>query len=220
MENTNNIKSHDKFAATYDLQAKQYNSYGPEALFGMCYQYIKPKDNLLDLGIGTGLSSVNFAKAGLNIFGFDESLEMLKECQKKGFTSELKQHSILDIPFPYSNKAFSNIICCGVFHFFGNLEPIIKETYRILKPNGIFAFTIASLTKKEAAADYENMPNYIEVQSAWGVPIFKHSNKYVENIAKTFGLTIHKEQKVLVDSGIKDSDDILFKIIVMQKTNH
>jgi len=47
-----------------------------------CYEYIKPGDSLLDLGIGTGLSSVLFAKVGLNITDLDGSLEMLKECRK------------------------------------------------------------------------------------------------------------------------------------------
>ncbi|MDP8238301.1 MAG: class I SAM-dependent methyltransferase [Candidatus Hatepunaea meridiana] len=218
MNNKNHIKSHDAFATTYDSQAKQYNSYGPEVLFGMCYEYIKPGDSLLDLGIGTGLSSVLFAKAGLNITGLDESLKMLKECRKKGFAKEILQCNIRDVPLPYSDKAFSHIISCGVFHFFGDLLPTISEAHRILKPSGIFAFTIASLTEKDAGLDSESIPDHIEVQTAWGIPIFKHSDKYINNIAETLGLTIQKEQKVLVDSGDKDSDDILFKVIVMQKT--
>ena len=218
MDNTDHIKSHDEFASTYDSLAKQYNCYGHEVLFGMCYEYIKLGDSLLDLGIGTGLSSVLFAKSGLNITGLDESLEMLKECRKKGFANEIKQYNIQDVPLPYSDNAFSHIVCCGVFHFFGDLLPTIKEAYRILRPNGIFAFTIASLTAIEAGLDCESMQDYIEVQSAWGIPIFKHSDKYVNKIAEILGLTIQKEQKVLTYSGDKDTGDILFKVIVMQKT--
>lgn len=101
MDNADHIKSHDEFAGIYDSQVKQYNSYGHEVLFGMCYEYIKPGDSLLDLGIGTGLSSVLFAKAGLNITGLDGSLEMLKECGKKGFAKEIKQYNIQDVPLPY-----------------------------------------------------------------------------------------------------------------------
>lgn len=87
MAKKDHIKSHDEFASIYDSKVKEYNSYGHEVLFGMCYEYIKPGDSLLDLGIGTGLSSVLFAKAGLNITGLEESLEMLKECRKKGFVN-------------------------------------------------------------------------------------------------------------------------------------
>jgi ubiquinone/menaquinone biosynthesis C-methylase UbiE len=218
MDNIDHIKTHDEFAAIYDSQVKEYNSYGHEVLFGMCYEFIKPGDSLLDLGIGTGLSSVHFAKAGLTITGLDGSMEMLKECEKKGFAKEIKKYNIQDVPLPFSDNAFSHVICCGVFHFFGDLLPTIKEACRILKPTGIFAFTIASLTEKDAGLDSEKMPEYVEIQSAWGVPIFKHTDKYINKIAETLGLTIHKQQKVLADSGDKEAGDILFKVIVTQKT--
>jgi len=218
MDNSDSIKIHDKYASTYDSQVKDYNSYQHEILFGMCYEYIKEGDSLLELGIGTGLSSINFARAGLNVYGMDASAGMLEECRKKGFAKEIKQYNIQEDPLPYSDNAFSHIVCCGVFHFFGDLLPTIKEASRILRPAGIFAFTIASLTAKDAGLDCESMPEYIEVQSAWGVPIFKHSDKYVNKIAETHGLTIQKEQKILADSGDKDAGDILFKVIVMQKT--
>jgi len=115
------------------------------------------------------------------------------------------------------SNSFSHIICCGVFHFFSDLQPIIKEAYRILRSDGIFAFTIASLTKKETGSYSENMPDYIEVQSAWKIPIFKHSDKYIDKISQDLNLTIQKEQKLLVASGDKKVGDILFKVIVMQK---
>ena len=90
MDKKYNIKSQGKFASTYDALVKEYNSYLHQVLFGMCYEYIKPGDSLLDLGIGTGLSSVLFAKSGMNITGLDGSVEMLEECRKKGFAQELK----------------------------------------------------------------------------------------------------------------------------------
>ncbi len=218
MDKMDHIKSHDKFASIYDSKAKEYNSHGHEVLFGMCYEYVRPGDSLLDLGIGTGLSSALFAKAGLKITGLDESLEMLKECRKKGFAKEIKQYNIQDVPLPYSDNAFSHIVCCGVFHFFADLHPTIKEAYRILRPAGIFAFTIALLTTKETGLDCKSIPDYIEVQSASGIAVFKHSDKYVNKITETLGLTIQKEQRILADSGDKDVGDILFKVIVMQKT--
>jgi hypothetical protein len=92
------------------------------------------------------------------------------------------------------------------------------QALTIHRPAGIFAFTIASLTAKDKGPNCESMPEYIEVPSAWGVPIFKHSDKYINKISEKHGLTIQKEQKVLVESGDKDAEDILFKVIVMQKT--
>jgi predicted TPR repeat methyltransferase len=213
----NHIQSHNEYASTYDEKVKEYNSYVHQVLFGMCYEYIKPGNSLLDLGIGTGLSSMLFAKAGMNITGLDESSEMLKECSKKGFAQELEQYNIQDVPWPYGNNTFLFVISCGVFHFFGDLQPIIKDVYRILKPSGIFAFTIALLTEKETKLVEENIPENLKVETSWGIPIFKHSDEYIKRITESCGLTIHKEQKILADSGDKHIGEILYKVMVTQK---
>ena len=218
MDNSDRIKIHDEYASSYDSQVKEYNSYGNEVLFGMCYEYVKAGDTLLDIGIGTGLSSINFARAGLDVYGMDASTGMLEECRKKNFAKQLKQHSISDIPLPYSNTTFSHVISCGVFHFFGDLHPYVAEASRLLKENGLFAFTIASLTRKDHNSASEDAPEYVEEQSSWGVPIFKHSDSYIYSIARAHGLEARKEQKILADSGDKNADDILFKAIVTQKT--
>ena len=217
MSSKSDMKLHDEYAKDYDSLAKKYNSHMHALLFGMCYEYIKPGDYLLDIGIGTGLSSFLFAKAGLNISGFDGSAEMLKECEKKGFVKEIIQHNIQDFPLPYPDNIFSIIVCNAVFHSFGDLMPISKEAYRIIKPGGIFAFTIASFTAEDEGLNCKNMPDYIEHISAWNTTVFKHSDKYINEIARKLSFNILKEQKVLTESGEKNTGDILFKIIVLQK---
>ena len=217
MKDIDHIENHGKFAKSYDAQVEEYHSYGHDVLFGMCFEYIKTDENLLDLGIGTGLSSINFARIGLDITGLDGSTEMLEECRKKDFAIELKQFNLQDVPFPYPDNSFSHIICCGVFHFFGNLMPIIKDSFRLLRIGGIFAFTIASPSAKDKASVIGSLPDFIESPTAWGIPIFKHSDEYICSISEELGLKILKEQKVLADSGDKDSEDLLFKTIVMRK---
>ncbi len=217
MNDIDHIKNHGKFAKNYDSQVKEYHSYGHDVLFGMCFEYVKAGDSLLDLGIGTGLSSINFARTGLEITGLDGSPEMLDECTQKNFAKELEQYNIQNVPLPYPDNSFSHVLCCGVFHFFGDLMPIIRDSCRLLRIGGIFAFTIASPTANDKASIIGNIPDFIESPTAWGIPIFKHTDKYIQSISKELGLKILKEQKILADSGDKDSEDILFKVIVMRK---
>jgi predicted TPR repeat methyltransferase len=216
MENKH-LHSHDEFATTYDAQMKKYNSYGHDILFGMCFEYVRAGETLLDLGIGTGLSSINFAQVGLLITGLDGSAEMLKECRKKKFAHDLRLYDIRNIPLPFADNTFSFVICCGVLHFFGDLWPISKEAHRLLKSAGIFAITVASLSEKDAGVDSQNPPDFIETQSAWGITIYKHSDTYIQALTQRLGFQIQKEQKVLAESGDKDAGDILFKVVVMQK---
>ena len=217
MKDDKHIKSHDSFAKGYDQQVKDYHSYGHEILFGMCYEFVNPGDSLIDLGIGTGLSSVHFATAGLTVTGLDGSEEMMRECQKKGFAKELKEYNIQNLPLPYAENTFSHAICCGVYHFFSDLQPQIEEAYRLVNPGGVFAFTIALLELHESESESSNNADYQEVPTVWGVSIFKHSDHYIKKILQRTGFTIQKEQKVLAASGEQNGSDILFKIYVSQK---
>ncbi len=132
---------HDAYAADYDNQVRVYDCYLADALFGMSYEYVHPGDSLLDVGIGSGLSSILFAKAGLSVYGMDFSPVMLDLCRAKGFAKELKQHNIQEAPWPYPAEAFDHVMCCGVMHFLSDLEPVFNETRRVIRAGGIFAFT-------------------------------------------------------------------------------
>ncbi len=76
------IQIHDQYAADYDRLANEDGYVAPEALFGLCFEYLRPGQRLLDIGIGTGLSSLPFARAGMAVYGLDGSAEMVKECEK------------------------------------------------------------------------------------------------------------------------------------------
>lgn len=187
-----------------------------ELIFGLCFEYVKQGDPLLDLGIGTGLSSIPFVKAGMEIFGLDGSAAMLKECEKKRFAKELKEHDVENVPLPYSDEKFQIVICCGMLHSFGDFAPIAKDVQRILQPGGVFAFSIAVLDSDTEKKDSKNPANFSQSISAWNTPIFQHSDQYVSDLVKKTGFTIEKEQKILVETGEKD-EEMLFGMIVLKK---
>ncbi|MCP4717983.1 MAG: class I SAM-dependent methyltransferase [Desulfobacteraceae bacterium] len=215
MKNEDAISVHDQGAGQYDKQVHEYNSYGHDALFGMCFEYVNPRECLLDLGIGTGLASRSFAKLGLKVHGCDGSAEMLKVCEAKAFAKELKVFDLKDIPLPYSDNFFDHVICCGVLHFFDDLETILKEVLRIIKPGGIFAFTIAGQTSAEEAETLYNLQGYFETPTPWGVSIFKHSSRYISNLLQANGVDILKTQKLLIRGGPEDdSEDMSFRVFV------
>jgi ubiquinone/menaquinone biosynthesis C-methylase UbiE len=213
VESNKDIELHDSIASEYDQMAKEYNNHIHEVLFGMCFEYIKPGDTLLDLGIGTGLSSILFAKAGLKITGLDGSNEMLKACGKKGIVHELKHYNIQELPLPFQNDTFSHTVCCGVLHTIGDLKPLSEDIFRILKPNGIFAFTILPLSTSDIESQDKQLPPYSSFSSAWDTTIFKHSDTYIKDIIRELKYSFQKE--ILVHSGA--DDEYVFKIVVLSK---
>lgn len=88
-------------ATQYESQAVEVGWHGHEILFGLMYEFVKSDETLLDIGIGTGLSSSLFHKAGLHISGFDNSTEMIEGCKSKGFSGEVIQHDLRNVPFSY-----------------------------------------------------------------------------------------------------------------------
>lgn len=132
---------HDAYASDYDHQVSEYRCYIAEVLFGLCYAALQPGQTVLDAGIGSGLSAVLFAKAGLQVHGFDFSPAMLDLCAAKGFAAGLKNHDVQQLPWPYPPASFDHVVCCGVLHFIAEIEAIFGEARRVLRPGGHFAFT-------------------------------------------------------------------------------
>jgi predicted TPR repeat methyltransferase len=215
MKNVDTINVHNQAADQYDQQVREYHSYGHDVLFGMSYEYVKANECLLDIGIGTGLASHTFARAGLDVYGCDGSPEMLKVCESKAFAKDLKVFDLQRLPLPYSDRFFDHVICCGVLHFFGNLEAIFTEVVRIIKPGGIFSFTVAAQTYSEETEAVTDRIDYFEMPTPWGVPIFKHGGRYVNGLLHASGSDILKTQKLLIRGGPEaDSEDLLFRAYV------
>ena len=199
------VSVYKEFARNYDNQVREYDSYGHDVLFGMSFVYVKTDQKLLDIGIGTGLASIPFFRIGLKVYGLDASQEMLNACQSKSFAQALNLYDMNDERIPYEEQYFDHVICCGAMHFAGDLRNLFTEVKRVMKPGGIFAFTIAP---------QETEVDYIKEDTAWGVPIFKHSLQYIMKLLDENGLKLQKEQRLLIKGADKIHYDMLFSALV------
>lgn len=181
------ISPHDKFAKDYDDQIEKYNCWLAEVIFGLCYEDIISGETVLDVGIGTGLSSRLFHLAGLKIFGIDGSNEMLSICRTRGIASELVHQDILLLPWPYQNSSIKHVVSCGVFHFIGELDSIFAEMARVQEQNGLLLFTI--MKSDQPLGDFQNF----EERTNEGIPVFSHSDKYVQGLLDKYDYERTKE---------------------------
>ena len=217
MKRVDGIHAHDQEADLYDEQVREYESYAHDLLFGMTFEYVRPGDRLLDLGIGTGLASLPFAKVGLEVFGLDGSAEMLRVCKSKGFAKELKCLDFRETPLPYSDCFFSHVICCGVFHFLDDLAPILSEVSHVTARDGIFTFTVAAPPDEKGQIAGSDMDGCGEIDTEWGVSICTHSYEYVTALLRSQGFEMLKRQKFLMRGGVEDEGDLLFAAYVARK---
>ena len=213
------IKHYQELAPEYDTLSKVYGWISPQILFGLAQDYVKPGQKLLDIGIGTGQSSAPFKKLGLEIFGIDGSEEMLKVCRSKNIASDLKLVDLNQGKIPYENAQFDHIISSGVFYFFKDLNPFFKEAKRLLKPKGIFSFTVEDSVKGEIGS-YLNRDNNEEsekLDKKAGVRLFTHPSNHILTLAKNNNFKLIQQIKFLAYYSSTEDRDVWFKNYLMQK---
>lgn len=191
-----NAALHDAYAGDYDAQVRAYDCHIGDLLFGLCYEYTRPGQRLLDAGIGSGLSAQPFAQAGLQVHGMDFSPAMLEICRGKQIAFDLKQHDLTQMPWPYPAGGFDHVICCGVLHFIAELDGILGEAARVLLPGGVFGFT----TRQQAGPATPSMP--FERHTAGNFAIFSHTPAYVETLLALHGFTVLKTQRCFVGDDV------------------
>ena len=191
---------HDPFARNYDAEIKRYDCWVAEVLFGLCYADIARGDSLLDVGIGTGLSSCLFHLAGLRIFGIDGSQAMLDLCASKRIAEQLVHQDILELPWPFGDSSINHVISCGVFQCVDNLESVLSEIRRIQMADGLFCFTVM---KNDEVQDRNE-------QIMYDIPIYSHSAKYIHGLMERFHYEKLKEIVCLVG-------DLPYRVIEARK---
>jgi tellurite methyltransferase len=107
---------------------------------------------VLDAGCGAGRNLVYLLQSGFEVFGVDESSEVL--AQTRRLVTELAPHLPLDNfrvepveEMSYPDAAFDAVISSAVLHFArdeGQWQSMVREMWRVLKPGGIFFARLAS----------------------------------------------------------------------------
>jgi len=102
------------------------------------------KARVLDLGCGTGLSSVRLKAAGYELTGVEINKDMIKEALKKKIFQQLISQN-LEEEIQVKTNHFDVVVLIGVFDFIKNPNEFIKEVFRVLKSKGLFLITVAEV---------------------------------------------------------------------------
>ena len=194
IKNIFNSKGH---AENYDKKVENRNWCGPEIIFEMVEPYLKPNDNILDFGIGTGKTSEPFLSSEINIYGMDFSESMLQICKNKNITQELKIHDLNKTPYPYISNSMDHIICGGVLHIFEDLSPIFIEAARILSKKGTFAFTCAHHSNKNCDTHKYTTRKHM----GKNIYIYQHNKKVVEEALIKSGFILQRTVKFKISQS-------------------
>ncbi len=120
----------------------------------MTASHVPAGGDILELGTGVGQDGLWFSREGFNVTATDAQDQFFASIQDKNVTSggdlELK---VLDVtqPFEFVDQQFNAVYAHLVLHYFNDeeMESILSEIKRVLKPGGILAVLVNSQADSE-----------------------------------------------------------------------
>ncbi len=93
---------------------------------------------MLELGFGSGLHIPAFARAGAEMYGLEVNKVLLAIAEEnmrlRGISADLRSYDGLHMPYP--DNYFDYIFATSVLEHVSDVQAVILETDRILKPGG------------------------------------------------------------------------------------
>lgn len=173
-------KQHDytyKEAITYDKYLEDINkstgSKEQELLLDTLGQDIAG-NSILDAGCGTGQTSDFLSQLGAEVYGIDKSPGMIQFAREK-YPALAEKFLVGDISkLPYEDGSFGIIVCKYVLNENEDIDSVIKEFHRCLKPGGtliIFAHNPSSQQELSRDSRYALGSDHVLVPLASGLQV-------------------------------------------------
>lgn len=102
----------------------------------------------LDIGCGGGLLAEEFARLGCRVTGIDPSVSSLATARAHAQQSglEIDYQPGIGEQLPFADASFDLVYCCDVLEHVSDLNRVIAETARVLKPGGVYFFDTINRT--------------------------------------------------------------------------
>jgi 2-polyprenyl-6-hydroxyphenyl methylase/3-demethylubiquinone-9 3-methyltransferase len=169
---------HDWWAedAAFDISSLRY------CLNPVRYGYFKrklqelylPGKAVLDVGCGGGFLAEEFARDGFTVTGIDPAARSLEAARKHTAANNLAidywEGKGEALPFP--DASFDIVACCDVLEHVDDLNLVISEVARTLKPGGVFCFDTVNRTWVSKVA-------MIKISQDWSFTSWTQPNLHV-----------------------------------------
>lgn len=192
------VSGYNLAAADYDKKEKYLNSFEKDKFIPLLGE-VKGK-TILDVGAGTGRTSVVLAKMGAEVTALDVSEEMLKELKNKNSKIEIVVGDAESLPFP--DKSFDAVVAAFLIVHLKDPTRFFDEAYRVLKDGGILLVT--NINQKEPP-EVKTSAGVIKIES------YYHRPEKVREILESLAYDIKNE--IIV----KENDVWVNQIIAAQK---
>lgn len=103
---------------------------------------------VLDVGCGGGLLAEEFARLGCHVVGIDPSAPSIAVARAHTQANSLTiAYGVANgeyLPFP--NAVFDVVVCCDVLEHVAEVDRVLAESARVLKPGGVYCYDTINRT--------------------------------------------------------------------------
>lgn len=103
---------------------------------------------VLDVGCGGGLLAEEFARLGFRVTGVDPSERSLATAREHAAGSGLAidYHRAVGEELPFPDASFDVVYCCDVLEHVADLDRVVSEAARALRPGGLYLYDTINRT--------------------------------------------------------------------------
>jgi ubiquinone/menaquinone biosynthesis C-methylase UbiE len=184
------------------------------------------RNQVLDIGTGTGRYAIRLAKQGAQVVALDQSEAMLSVARQAaveaGVQVQFRQHS-LGLDLPSEPNRFDLVLATLVFCHVENLAGVAHEAYRVLCPGGHIVVT--DFHPAVIAAGWRTQ--FTNTDGTYLIPTVEHTRDHYLTALCDAGFRIQTVQEALVrnapgeafpaDILVKDGDKPFCLVILASK---
>ena len=196
LENGRSIIVSKKQRYSHEMTVKNYDShrFGTKSgqlinkrEIGYFKHYLKGiSGEILDIACGTGRITAELIQKDRIVISLDSSMNMLK------LTSQIANSIPLNADLfnlPFSSESFNALSIGRLFQHFDDLEMILSEALRIVKPKGFIAFDTFAWSPRQIHFLFsKNSP----------LGVFPHSSKQIKHLLSTLDLKLVQNDKAFL----------------------
>jgi predicted TPR repeat methyltransferase len=138
--------------------------------------------DLLDLGCGTGLLGAGIAAHTRELVGVDLSAKMLDKARARNIYTRLENANLLDALRVEAEARYDAVTATDVFVYIGKIDAIVAETKRVLRPGGLFGFSVEAFEAHATGTEHD--------AKLLMSGRYAHASAYLRRLAGQYGFTI------------------------------
>jgi predicted TPR repeat methyltransferase len=122
--------------------------------------------SVLDLGCGTGLLGVYLGKPKGALIGVDLSKKMIEQAQKHGLYDRFHVVNLIEALEHTPPEQYEVITACDVMLYVGNLNQVLPNALKVLRPGGMLIFSCELADASEGELAIRSSNRYAHGKSA------------------------------------------------------